>query len=99
MSGLWRISRVPLPTLIKNGLRPARDFAWRLIAPRRYGNLSPKRSWIRRFPKRHYGGAIREGWLNSEDLCFMTVETLAPILRERRVSPVDLVEAQLDRIE
>src|SRR5947208_17196593 len=29
----------------------------------------------------------------------MTVEELAPLIRERRVSPVDLVEAQLARIE
>jgi aspartyl-tRNA(Asn)/glutamyl-tRNA(Gln) amidotransferase subunit A len=37
--------------------------------------------------------------MNADDLAFMTVRDLAPLIRERKVSPVELVDAQLARIE
>lgn len=40
-----------------------------------------------------------EDSMNPEDLSFMTVTELAPLIESREVSPVDVVEAQLDRIE
>jgi Asp-tRNA(Asn)/Glu-tRNA(Gln) amidotransferase A subunit family amidase len=35
---------------------------------------------------------------NSE-LCFLMITELAPLLRERKISPVEVVEALLARIE
>ncbi len=37
--------------------------------------------------------------MNPQDLSFMTMSELAPLIAARRVSPVELVEAQLARIE
>ena len=36
---------------------------------------------------------------NSSDLCFLTIAQAGPLLRERKLSPVELVRAFLDRIE
>ena len=37
--------------------------------------------------------------MTNEDLAFMTVRELAPLIASRQVSPVDVVEAHLSRIE
>jgi aspartyl-tRNA(Asn)/glutamyl-tRNA(Gln) amidotransferase subunit A len=37
--------------------------------------------------------------MNAEDLCFLTATELAPLIEQRKVSPVELVDAQLARIE
>ena len=37
--------------------------------------------------------------MNAEDLCFMTVTELAPLIEAREVSPVELFASQLRRIE
>ncbi len=37
--------------------------------------------------------------MNPDDLCFMSVRELGPLIERRKVSPVELVDAQLARIE
>ena len=37
--------------------------------------------------------------MDSDDLAFMTVAELAPLIVSRQVSPVELVEAQLKRVQ
>ena len=37
--------------------------------------------------------------VDNDDLCFLSAAELAPLIRKRTASPVDIVEAHLERIE